>query len=153
MAPKALLAIVAILCAARAQAASKLDAPIEQQRPTVRSEIYRGISAHSNTCGIDASRQLDCVFAIQNANVQRNTSTDAFNAGVFFGAWLISATHEDAVREASHQEVHTDALRFYRSMKGYQEKLGIDDAALCEATRVVCRNVVPLMREWDRRVQ
>lgn len=148
----AVLAVAGAMFGMRVATAGGLDAPIQPSRPTVRTEIYRGVSAQGD-CGLDALRQLDCLFAIQGANVQRNTSTDAFNAGLFFGAWLSSVIDAEALRSATGKQEVTDAGRLYRSMKRYQAKLGLSDAELCEASRVKCANVMPMMLDWDQHVK
>src|ERR1700676_143735 len=91
------VAIVLTCQAALASAAGGLDSPIEPSRPTVRSEIYRGTQA-LRVCGGGIDASFECIYAVQNRNVQQNTATDAFNAGLFFAAWLQEAIAEDSVK-------------------------------------------------------
>jgi hypothetical protein len=76
------------------------------------------------------------VSAIQNKNMQQNTATDAFNAGLFLGAWLQAAIQEQAVESVTGTSVATDAMCYFKMMKEYQAKLRSDNPTLCEATKV-----------------
>jgi hypothetical protein len=143
-----MLVVIPLLLGSNSLAATDLDKPIEPTRPTIRTEIYRGVNAEG-ACGIDTDRLLDCIFAIQNKNVQQNTSTDALNAGLFFSAWLTSSIHEDAVRSVTGGEAKTDAERFFKKMKEYQTKLQIDNRSLCEAARVKCERTLQDMQRWE----
>jgi hypothetical protein len=143
----------ALIFARQAFAASDLDKPIEQTRPTIRTEIYRGREA-SGVCGNNTARLWDCVHAIQNKNVQQNTASDAFNAGLFFNIWLIASIHVTAVKKVTGQDEDVElAMQFFKEMKEYQTKLRIDNQALCEATRVSCKNVLPDMAEWESKLK
>jgi hypothetical protein len=148
--PKRALAAI-LLAAGPSFAASDLDKPIEPTRPTIRTEIYRGRVA-AGSCGIETARLMECVFAIQNKNVQQNTATDAFNAGLYFSAWLLASIHVESVKKATGQDEGVEiASRLFRKMKEYQTKLRIDNRALCEATQVNCAGTLPSMEDWGAR--
>lgn len=138
-----------LIGAANVLAQSALDKPVEPVRPTIRTEIYRGKEA-GGVCGVGTARLEECTFAVQNKNVQQNTASDAFNAGLYFNSWLIANIDSEAVKSATGGP-DNDALaaRLFRKMKDYQMKLRIDNTALCEATKVVCPNVLPMMNAWD----
>jgi hypothetical protein len=142
----------ALMFAGQAFPATDLDKPIEQTKPTIRTEIYRGAQA-LGVCGGGIHIAFECVYGIQNKNVQQNTATDAFNVGLFFGAWLASEIVERAAMQSSGRVAKTDAMLYFKKMKEYQAKLRIDNAALCEATRVICKNVLPDMAEWESKLK
>jgi hypothetical protein len=140
------LLATSLLLNGAAFAASDLDKPIEPSRPTIRTEIYRGRDAFADCIG---KQLLDCALNIQSKNVQQNTNTDAFNAGLFFSAWLMSLFDEEQAPKITGQPAKTDAARFFKTMKEYQTKLQIDNRALCEAARVNCAKVLPSMERWE----
>ena len=76
------------------------------------------------------------VSAIQNKNVQQNSATDVFNAGLFLGAWLQAAIQEQALESVTGTPVATDAMCYFKMMKEYKANLRSDNTTLCEATKV-----------------
>ncbi len=130
-------------------AATDLDKPIEPTKPTIRTEIYRGKEAASD-CGIHTTGLQECVWAIQNSNVQKNTATDAFNAGLYFDAWLIAVIE---VKVKGGDEDAALAMQLFKKTKEYQANLRIDNQALCAATRVNCVVVLRDMEQWEARLR
>lgn len=92
---KALLFAIALVITmeGHAFAQSNLVKPVVN-KPTVRTEILRGINATDLCIGVSHSatryRPDDyflCVKRIETENTRKNTNNDAFGAGLFFHAW------------------------------------------------------------------
>lgn len=135
-----------------------LDAPVEK-KITVKSEIERGHSAvfdcrlhllPGSIIGIQ-----DCVFNAIDSNKQKNTDTDAFILGAYFEGWSDAAIYVSVLSEngrAKDSDMQGTGF-LYKQFKKSQEKLGIDDAALCDAVHLKYEMIKPRLDEWAKIVK
>jgi hypothetical protein len=75
------------LISARYSAGADLNAPVEQPRVTMATEVDRGMSACPDFLNIDVTDHLNAVYGVENTNKQRNTNTKPFQFGLYYLAW------------------------------------------------------------------
>lgn len=134
-----------LLLGAACAGAADLDAPVKPQQPTVRSEIYRGRTAHE-TCmdrfSSSAAAVDRCATDAIAKAVEANTATDPFILGVHLTSWLSLDIFADVYRDSA---ATASARRQFQQFDSMRTKLGIDDAAACQAAQLMCENVTPAM--------
>jgi hypothetical protein len=119
-----------------------VDAALAQDKPTVRSEIKRGIDA-SGDCvkGVLAlDTMADCIFKTSNDNRRQiGTGTEAFDLGLSFGAWLHATQSAEALARTSdfaQQAEHIESTKkiFWGTYVDLRKKVNLTDDQVIEAT-------------------
>jgi hypothetical protein len=119
-----------------------VDAALAQDKPTVRSEIKRGIDA-SGDCvkGVLAlDTMADCIFKTSNDNRRQiGTGTEAFDLGLSFGAWLHATQSAEALARTSdfaQQAEHIESTKkiFWGTYVDLRKKVNFTDDQVIEAT-------------------
>jgi hypothetical protein len=130
-----------------------LDAPLVQEKPTLRSEIARGRSA-SFDCQqgpLELSVLTDCLFKVSSANRQKmGTGYDPFDVGLFFGGWstchIASSTlsgHPDfaaRARDANEREKIT-----WNTYVALRKKVGLTDDQVIDASGLISDTIRPMV--------
>jgi hypothetical protein len=129
-----LLPGVLLMLSAAAASAADLS-PATDTKPTVETEIKRGMDAET-ACGgarIPAD-YAHCIFSTEYQNRQRLLDYNPFDIGLFFKAWVVmdargnpgTAADNDEAKELAAAALH-QAGSMYTVYRAYQRKVDVTD--------------------------
>jgi hypothetical protein len=126
-----------------------IDVPLVQDKPTLRSEIKRGVSAAGDCVkGILALDAMsDCIFKSWSDNRQTmGAGTDAFDLGLSFGGWLHATLSGEALagtpdfaQQAQHVAM-TEKI-FWTTYVDIRKKVNLADDQVIEAAGLKAENL------------
>jgi hypothetical protein len=126
-----------------------LDAPLVQDKPTLRSEIKRGLDAAGDcvkgVLALDA--MSDCIFKSWSDNRQRmGAGTDAFDLGLSFGAWLHATLSGETLAgtpdfDQQAQHVAMTKKIFWSAYVDIRKEVNLTDDQVIEAAGLKAQNL------------
>lgn len=139
-----------------------LDAPAEK-KITVKSEIKRGEEACS-LLGCKSYNYIvdeigDCCNKVIESNKQKNTDTEAFLLGAYFGGWVNMDTIIDAkadIAKRSGRAYNEEMLWpdfYFKEYRKRQQAMGISDDKLCDACEMKCNAIKPFIANWAKKIK
>jgi hypothetical protein len=156
----AAISLMSISCAA----ATDLNAPLDE-RPTIRTEIYRGFRAAFN-CVMEDSKYADgierCALRHAGAEEQRMPNHLPFEVGLYYGACVFlrvqieadtRISRSNSVAAAELPIVKHSYATLYRLFRQQQGILNISDKDLVDATGVINKAKAESLNElllWAR---
>jgi hypothetical protein len=126
-----------------------LDAPLAQDKATLRSEIKRGLDAAGDcvkgVLALDA--MSDCIFKSWSGNRQiMGAGTDAFDLGLSFGGWLHATLSGEALAgtpdfaEQAQHVAMTEKI-FWSAYVDIRKGVKLTDNQVIEATGLKAENL------------
>ena len=145
-----------LMLAVGAASAAHLS-PASDTRPTVETEIKRGMDAES-ACGsaLVPADYAHCIFSVENQNRQRLLDYNPFDIGLFFRAWAVldargnpvSPADDDKAKQLSAAALH-QAGSMYTVYRAYQRKVGVTDDFVIAVSGMSQSLVESRIAFWD----